>query len=160
MTGRVGCGLMSDGLISGALSNPQPERVLTREDKSIGFLGHLVIDRTIHGHACGGLRMTADLDVQEVKELARSMTLKFGFLGRPMGGAKAGLVASRDASGEERKRLFRRFGELFSAEIRSGLYYTGTDLGSRPEDLLDVMAGAGIQFSAEQLRPAFQSGLY
>jgi len=146
--------------MTGSLSDLNPEQVLTREDKSIGLLCHVVVDRSVQARACGGLRMLADLSVEELKELARSMTLKYGFLGKPMGGAKAGIVVSRDLSGEKRKLFFRRFGELFASELKSGRYQTGTDMGTRPEDLLDVMAGAGIRFSAEEIQPAYRSGLY
>ena len=67
-------------------------------------LGFVVIDSTIGGHARGGLRMAPDVTELELREAARSMTLKYGLLGLPQGGAKAGLTGDPDAPEEERRR--------------------------------------------------------
>ena len=48
-------------------------------------LGYVAIDSTIHGRSCGGLRMLPDIDEAEIQALARTMTLKYGFLGLPQG---------------------------------------------------------------------------
>ena len=54
-------------------------------------MGYVVIDSTVGGRARGGLRMLPDIDEEEIRRLARAMTLKYGFLGLPQGGAKAGV---------------------------------------------------------------------
>ena len=56
-----------------------------------GVMGYVVIDSTVEGRSCGGLRMLPDIDEAEIRGLARAMTLKYGFLGLPQGGAKAGV---------------------------------------------------------------------
>jgi glutamate dehydrogenase (NAD(P)+) len=51
--------------------------------------GYVVIDSTVRGRACGGLRMVPSTDEAEVRGLDRGMTLKFGFHSLPQGGARA-----------------------------------------------------------------------
>lgn len=72
-------------------------------------VGYVVIDSTIGGRSCGGLRMLPDIDEAEMRGLARAMTLKYGFLGLPQGGAKAGVRCDPEAPKEERwQRLDRQ----------------------------------------------------
>ena len=60
-------------------------------------LGYVAIDSTFRDRSCGGLRMLPDIDEAEIRALARSMTLKYGFLGLPQGGAKAGVLGNPEA---------------------------------------------------------------
>ncbi|UCG37191.1 MAG: Glu/Leu/Phe/Val dehydrogenase, partial [Candidatus Bathyarchaeota archaeon] len=64
-----------------------PELVYGFYRKGLGFTGYLVIDSTIEGKSCGGIRESQSVTLDEVKKLARNMTLKYGFLRIPMGGA-------------------------------------------------------------------------
>ena len=66
-------------------------------------LGYVAIDSTVGGRSRGGLRMVADVDEAEVRGLARAMTLKYGFLGLPQGGAKGGVRGDPEAPPEERR---------------------------------------------------------
>ena len=43
-------------------------------------MGYLVVDQALNGKATGGVRMGPDVTLDEVANLAREMTLKFGFL--------------------------------------------------------------------------------
>jgi len=58
------------------------------------LIGCVVIDTTVSGRACGGVRLLPDVEEEELRLLARSMTLKYGFLGLPQGGAKAGILGA------------------------------------------------------------------
>jgi glutamate dehydrogenase/leucine dehydrogenase len=53
-------------------------------------LGYIAIDSTVGGRASGGLRLLPDVNPTELEILARAMTLKYGLVGSPQGGAKAG----------------------------------------------------------------------
>src|SRR5581483_3967813 len=59
-------------------------------------LGALVVDRSVAGRSCGGVRAVAAVDLSELADLARTMTFKFAFLGIACGGAKAGVVIPPD----------------------------------------------------------------
>lgn len=61
-------------------------------DSKIGLKGWLAIDSAINNSCCGGLLLSPYISRKGVIELARAMTLKFGFLSIPHGGAKAGIV--------------------------------------------------------------------
>jgi glutamate dehydrogenase (NAD(P)+) len=73
-------------------------------------LGYVAIDSTVGGRSCGGLRMLPDIDEAEIQALARSMTLKNGFLGLPQGGAKAGVIGNPEAPQQERLKRLVEFG--------------------------------------------------
>ena len=60
-------------------------------------VGYVVIDSTFANTSCGGLRMAWDVSATEIAAAARAMTLKYGFLGLPQGGAKAGICADAEA---------------------------------------------------------------
>ena len=74
------------------------------------LLGYLVIDSTVGGRSCGGVRMLPDIDEMEMRGLARAMTLKYGFLGLPQGGAKAGVL------GEQISQKNYRIGQVVQRE--------------------------------------------
>jgi len=131
--------------ITGTLSNFTPEIAVTVQDGG-SPLGYLMIDRLVQGKACGGLRLLPDVTPEEIKLLAHCMTLKFGFVGKPMGGAKAGLIVPRDCPEKERKRRLRVFGGKIAPFLRTGAYFTGTDMGSTAADLAVLHEGAGMVY--------------
>ncbi len=69
-----------------------PNYVVEVHNPSLGIEGFLVIDNTALGPGKGGIRMTADVTVEEIRRLARAMTWKNALAGIPFGGAKSGLV--------------------------------------------------------------------
>ena len=121
-----------------------PQLICKVEDKKLDFKGFLVIDILMGGHCAGGVRMTPTVSEEEVAQLARTMTMKFGFLNIHMGGAKAGIVFSNNKSSEERKAILRAFGEKICFLLKKGTYYPGTDMGTSTEDIELIEKGAGI----------------
>src|SRR5262245_32556903 len=61
-------------------------------------IGFVAIDSALGGRARGGLRIAPDLGEEEIRSGARAMTLKYGLLGLPQGGAKAGIIGDDEAS--------------------------------------------------------------
>ena len=137
----------------------RPQLILNINDEELGLLGYLVIDRTINGVASGGIRMTSDVTLDEVANLAREMTLKYGFLNIPCGGAKAGIIASSSLSIEKRRRILLSFGKSLSPLIMNGIYRTGTDMGTFPEDIYYIFKGAGKKVNSKAFQDA-ESGYY
>ena len=127
-------------MMSNELTNLDPQFIGIVEDRSIGLLGYVVVDTTVNGHSCGGLRVLPGVTVEELKGLARAMTLKFGFSGMSQGGAKAGIVADQEISLEEKRKLLKRFTEIISPLLRSKYYITGPDMNTTIDDIDNVLS--------------------
>jgi len=128
----------------------KPELACQVVDDENGLLGYLVIDRSLRFGACGGVRMRTDVTLEEVAQLARTMTLKFGFMNIDCtGGAKAGIVAPSSLSGPERERVFRAFGKRLSPFIAGGLYTPGADMGTTEKDIAILLQGAGVSVRSQ-----------
>jgi glutamate dehydrogenase (NAD(P)+) len=84
---------------------------LRRDDGTIEVLtGHRVQHNLSRGPAKGGLRFSADVDLDEVRALAMWMTWKCALLDVPYGGAKGGIrIDPRHYSIGELERVTRRY---------------------------------------------------
>lgn len=102
-----------------------PEKVLHVYQPQAGLRAIVVVDNTACGPAIGGVRMAADVSVDEVFRLARAMTLKNAAAGLPHGGGKAGIVAEPHAA--DKPRLVRAFARAIR-EIAD--YIPGPDMGT------------------------------
>lgn len=120
-----------------------PELIFNAVDKQLGHLGYLVIDSTIRGRSAGGIRMQPDTTLDELTHLAKTMTLKFGVLGIPFGGAKAGIIADPSLPRERRLEILRAFGRSLSPFLKSG-YFPGSDMGTNDDDVIYIMKAAGV----------------
>ena len=120
-------------------------------DDTRGPLGFVIIDRTVHGVASGGVRLAPDVSVDELAALARSMTFKWAFLGLPLGGAKGGIRADAGLQGVERDALMHAFGQAIAPLVRSRVYLPGIDLGTTLDDLRAIMTGAGSPLPSAQI---------
>jgi glutamate dehydrogenase/leucine dehydrogenase len=129
-----------------------PETMVFVHDADTGMKGVLVIDNSVLGPTGGGARMLPDLTAQEVADLARAMTYKFGILGLPRGGCKSGLWGDANMPAQEKRDVMRAFGRLLGPYITSKLAAIGPDMGVTVRDVADIYEGAG----AQQLR----SGLF
>ncbi|HEX7980934.1 MAG TPA: Glu/Leu/Phe/Val dehydrogenase dimerization domain-containing protein [Gemmatimonadaceae bacterium] len=122
-------------------------------------LGYVAIDSTVGGRSRGGLRMVADVDEAEVRGLARAMTLKYGFLGLPQGGAKAGVRGDPEAPAEERRARLAAFARLMAPLLRSRVFTPDTDMGTTRADIAHVLAVAGAPVPPRS-ESAQRSGFY
>lgn len=129
-------------------------------DEKVGLHGFLVVDTSINGHACGGLRLFDNVSLDQVKLLARGMTLKYGYNGIPQGGAKAGIIGNPEMPAEQRRTLLTRFGEILSPLLRSGFYQSGPDMSISHADIDDMMAAAGATVPRVRREKGRTSGLY
>src|SRR4030042_2171430 len=115
--------------------------------KGPGVIGYLVIDSLVGGHSHGGVRIMPDIDEEEISILAHGMTLKFGFLGLPHGGAKAGIIGNPEAPHEERLKLFTTFGQAIAPVLANHIYIPATDMGTEINDIRHIIKSAGIPLS-------------
>ena len=107
---------------------------------------YLVIDTLQTGVAGGGIRMTENVSLDEVRRLARGMTYKLSAVRVPAGGAKAGIVADPGAP-DKRDRL-RAFAKMAEPFLRT-IYVAGEDMGTTAEDVAYIYET--IDFSIMEL---------
>jgi leucine dehydrogenase len=117
------------------------EHAVVRHDAESGAWMFVCIHSTARGPAGGGTRMRtypAPADgLADAMRLSGAMTWKMAAAGMPRGGGKAVLAVPELPTGEPRKRLLRRYGELVAS--LGGSYRTAGDMNISPEDL-DVVA--------------------
>jgi glutamate dehydrogenase (NAD(P)+) len=99
----------------------------------------------VAGRARGGLRLSPVADLVEVRPLAHAMTLKYGFLGLPQGGAKAAVRCDADAGSQERSARLAAFAAAAGPLMRSGLYLPDADVGTRLSEIRLVLGCAGVR---------------
>ncbi len=92
------------------------------------FHAIVVVDNTALGPSIGGVRVSPDVTVEEVKRLARTMTMKNSIAGLPHGGGKAGIIA--DPKDPKKERYFRIFAQAIK-DLQE--YIPGPDMGSNEE---------------------------
>lgn len=109
-----------------------------------GAEGFLVIDSRVCNTSSGGVRISEDLQREEVRALAREMTLKYAFCGLPRGGAKSGIRLPAGCTPAQKLGIVEDFGRKIGHFIRGGLYYPGMDMNCGPGDLRLIYRGAGI----------------
>jgi glutamate dehydrogenase (NAD(P)+) len=102
-------------------------------DPETGTRGFVVANRLVGGRAMGGTRIASAVSLDEVKSLARRMSLKLALADVDIGGAKGGIELPAALSPEQRRLALRRFAELIRPVLHGGVYI-GTDLGCSYED--------------------------
>ncbi len=107
--------------------------------------GYVAVDSLVAGAAHGGLRISMDATPELLQRAARTMTLKYGWAGLPVGGAKAAIRADSASPAHERTALLLGFGSAVAPYLRSGMYVPGEDMGSSPEDIAAVLRAAGMR---------------
>ena len=119
----------------------------------------IVIDSTIGGCSRGGLRIVPDLSEEELAVAARAMTLKYGLLGLPQGGAKAGILGDAEAPPDEKRHLLNDFASAVRPFLMQRIYQPDADLGTRGEDIRSMMCSLGLAVKRREWRGR-DSGYY
>ena len=110
-----------------------PEYVVRVYDSKVGMEGFLVIDNTANGPGKGGIRMTANVTVEEVWRLARAMTWKNALAGIPFGGAKAGIIWP-GGSDELKKKYVQSFARAIKF-FTPHKYIAGPDVNTGEKEM-------------------------
>lgn len=134
-------------------------QLLSIVSRGSNIMGYLVIDSLVAGRSCGGLRLLPDIDEWEMRQLARAMTLKYGFLGLPQGGAKAGVRGDPEGPLTERRKRLMEFGEAIAPLLQNRIYVPGTDMGTDIDDIRYMLKGVGVSIKYRELRKN-NSGYY
>jgi len=115
-------------------------------------LGFIAIDSTVAGRARGGLRMVADVTAGELRAAARTMTLKYGFLGLPQGGAKAGILADGEGAVEGKRERLYEFARAAATLLRDRSFTPDADLGTSADDIRWMMRSIGLRVGPREWR--------
>jgi phenylalanine dehydrogenase len=115
------------------------EQVIFCNDEKTGLKAIIAIHNTTLGPALGGCRMqpykTVDDALFDVLRLSKGMTYKCAAADVDFGGGKAVIIG--DPEKEKTPELFRAFGQF--VESLNGRFYTGTDMGTTPEDFVHAL---------------------
>lgn len=135
-----------------------PEKILEVYNPRLGFKAFLVIDNTAFGPGKGGIRMTPDVGLEEVFQLARTMTWKCTLAELPFGGAKSGIVADpKKISPEKKLEIVRAFSEAIKPLV-PGEYIAAPDIAIGEREM-EVFVKANGNPKAATGKPASMGGL-
>jgi glutamate dehydrogenase/leucine dehydrogenase len=104
-----------------------PAKIIHLHEPRLPLQALVVIDNTALGPAVGGVRMAADVTLEEVFRLARTMTWKNAAAGLPHGGAKSGIIADPAMPLDQKERVIRAFAQAIG-DLRE--YIPGPDMGT------------------------------
>jgi len=107
--------------------------------------GYLAIDTLVNGRCYGGLRVASDISTDSLIQAARTMSLKYAFVGMPFGGAKAGIVADPEMPQADKRELLRSFGHALRPILQTRTYIPGSDLGVTDDDLKFMLSSNSIR---------------
>ncbi|OWZ84935.1 Leu/Phe/Val dehydrogenase [Natranaerobius trueperi] len=112
------------------------EQIIFNYDKTTGLKSIIAIHDTTLGPALGGCRMlpyeSEEEALEDVLRLSKGMTYKCGISGVDFGGGKAVVIGDPE---EKTEGMFRSLGRF--VETLKGRYYTGTDVGTMPDDFVN-----------------------
>ncbi|SFA50067.1 phenylalanine dehydrogenase [Parageobacillus thermantarcticus] len=115
------------------------EQVVFCNDEKTGLKAIIAIHNTTLGPALGGCRMhlyaTVEDALFDVLRLSKGMTYKCLAADVDFGGGKAVIIG--DPHKDKTPELFRAFGQF--VESLNGRFYTGTDMGTTPDDFVHAM---------------------
>jgi leucine dehydrogenase len=137
----------------------QSEQLTFCYDRASGLHAVIAIDDTTMGPGLGGIRWlaypTEKAAENEVRRLARVMTLKNACADLPYGGAKSVLLkgdpAARREVGDQRDDQLRAFGGFLNR--LGGAYIPGVDMGTSKEDLA-VIGTVAHDVSCDHVDPS------
>ncbi|MHA1727641.1 MAG: Glu/Leu/Phe/Val dehydrogenase dimerization domain-containing protein [Promethearchaeota archaeon] len=134
-----------------------PELVVCIWDESsdLEIGGYLIVDNLSMGKpSMGGIRMLPDITPSDIYNLARGMTLKNAAADLPYGGGKAGIVADRNITQEQHKKVIQGFARLIFHYKEK--YVPGPDVGTNDADMKIIAIENGLDSAVS--KPADMGG--
>lgn len=113
------------------------EEAVIHFDRQAGAWMFVCVHSTVLGPAAGGTRMrvydTPADGLADAMKLSAAMTVKWAGADLPSGGGKAVLAVPELPTGDTRRKLLLRYGQL--VQSLGGTYRTAGDMNITPEDL-------------------------
>jgi len=95
------------------------------------IIAYVVRHSTTLGPAKGGIRMSAEVDEDQICALAMEMTLKTALIGVPFGGGKSGIrLDPLTLSHDDKERVIREFTRAIHRHIGPEIYVPAPDMGT------------------------------
>jgi glutamate dehydrogenase (NAD(P)+) len=132
--------------------NESLRSIVVQEEGSGELLGFVAIDSMVNGRARGGLRMLPDASLEELKKVARVMTLKYGFLGLPQGGAKGSVLGDSESGAEVRRAALHRFAKAIRPVLEQREFTPYADMGTTGPEIQQMLESVGIPFPRWEYR--------
>jgi glutamate dehydrogenase (NAD(P)+) len=104
-----------------------PSKIIHVYEPSAGLKGILVVDNISRGPSIGGVRIAADVSLEECLRLARAMTLKNSAAGLPHGGGKSVIIGDPDMPADRKEKLIRAMAKALRNYEE---YIFGPDMGT------------------------------
>jgi len=109
---------------------------------------YLVYHSAARGPPCkGGIRMSKDVSVDEVAQLAEIMTYKNALMDLPFGGAKSGIVADSNLPPKAKQQIIEGYTHEIINELSSGNYVPAPDIGTGPREMATIFGVTHIRES-------------
>ncbi|MBU1930624.1 Glu/Leu/Phe/Val dehydrogenase [Candidatus Micrarchaeota archaeon] len=125
-----------------------PEKILQVYNPKAGMSGIVVIDNTALGPGKGGIRMTPTVSVNEVFQLARTMTWKNALAEIPFGGAKSGIIADpKQMTPKQKTEIVKAFAKALRA-VSPDEYIAAPDINMAEHDMAIYAKANGSLLSA------------
>jgi len=100
---------------------------------------YLVLHCTARGPGKGGIRLSADVDMEETGRLAELMTYKCALAGVPFGGAKSGIrFDPADLTEDSRTALIKEYVHCLENYLTTGIYIPAPDMGTGSGDMATI----------------------
>lgn len=103
--------------------------------------------------------MAVDMSPRTLARAAKTMTLKYGFVGLPVGGAKAGIEADPEMPLHEKREVVKRFGAAIKPMLVTKSYMPSGDLGVTDDDVKFMLTANGLKVPPRTLTHQL-SGFY
>lgn len=97
---------------------------------------YVCLHNTARGPAKGGIRMAADVTLEETRDLAERMVWKTALARIPFGGGKSAIALDpAELSRFEKTAVIKEYVHMLSLELRSGMYVPAPDMGTDQTDM-------------------------
>ncbi len=113
-------------------------------NEGVTLKGYIAIDSTINGYCHGGIRMASDLSQDSIAKVARVMTLKYGFFGLPVGGAKAGIAVDPEIPQDRKRQILVSFGQAIRPFLKTKSFVPSGDIGTNEDDIQFMLKSIGL----------------
>ncbi|MEM3420760.1 MAG: Glu/Leu/Phe/Val dehydrogenase [Candidatus Hadarchaeum sp.] len=95
----------------------------------------------------GGVRMSSDVTLEEVAQLAEIMTYKNALMDLPFGGAKSGIVADSNLPPDVKHLIMTAYAHELKNELLSGHYVPAPDIGTGPSEMAAIFGETHLRES-------------
>ena len=107
--------------------------------KSVSTDLYVVYYNTVRGPAKGGIRMSPEVTLDSIRDLAEIMTYKTALVNIPFGGGKSAIkINPKEFEQYELNDIIREYVRLLKREIHPTVYIPSPDVGTGPREMMVI----------------------